>query len=149
MGSRGLADIQLTCLRTTCRVRLSVIRLSYTATHSDASPLLCSLRALGQALCTAPNNAQLSSCNVFQLPAAGCLRLRTCRFAEIATHDAYRLTESNAVRCACSDTLQVLWKLLFPLQLVGEQNHCYKTRSTAVVLPPHMATASQAPSHML
>ena len=62
-------------------------------------------------------------------PAARCRLLALERERELAglqTHSAYCLTESNAVRCACSVTLQVLWKLLLSLQLlslqlVGEQ----------------------------
>ena len=87
-------------------------------------PLLCSALLPAGAWPGFVHSTEQGSyaCNVFQLPAAGCLRWRererACRFA---TQNAYCLTENNAVRCACSDTLQVLWKLLLSLQLLSLQ----------------------------
>ena len=59
-------------------------------------------------------------CNVFQLPAAGCLRWRE-RELQVCNARRICLTESDAVRCACSFTLEVLWKLLLSLQLLSLQ----------------------------
>ena len=81
-------------------------------------PLFCFLRALGQALCIAPNNAHIEL--VQCLPVARCRLLALQNLQICRNCNARRILldgEQRSALCVhgCSVTLQVLWKLLFDL----------------------------------
>lgn len=93
-------------------------------------PLFCFLRALGQALCIAPNNAHIEL--VQCLPVARCRLLALQNLQICRNCNARRILldgEQRSALCVhgCSVTLQVLWKLLFSLQLCRSTNNCCRT----------------------